>query len=66
MCNCCVCAQRPRKLSRRPAASPQVIIELDSRFLTELTHTAAMFAELFEPGGRKRLVKVWPNMASVG
>ena len=33
-------------------------MELDSRFLTELTHTAALYAELFEPGGRKRLVKV--------
>lgn len=37
----------------------KVIVELDSRFLTELTHTAAMYAQLFEPGGRKRLVKVW-------
>lgn len=36
----------------------KVIVELDSRFLTELMHTAALYAELFEPGGRKRLVKV--------
>ena len=36
----------------------KVIVELDSRFLTELTHTAAIYAQLFEPGGRKRLVKV--------
>lgn len=35
-----------------------VIVELDGRFITEVTHTAAMFAELFPPGGRKRLVKV--------
>ncbi len=36
----------------------RVIVELNSRFITELTHTAATFAELFEPAGRKRLVKV--------
>lgn len=35
-----------------------VIVELDGRFITETTHTAALFAELFPPGGRKRLVKV--------
>lgn len=35
-----------------------VIVELDGRFITEITHTAALFAELFPPGGRKRLVKV--------
>ncbi|GAB4820337.1 hypothetical protein N2152v2_007383 [Parachlorella kessleri] len=36
----------------------KVIVELDSRFLTELTHTAAIYAQLFEPGGRQRLVKM--------
>ena len=35
-----------------------VIVELDGRFITEIMHTAALFAELFPPGGRKRLVKV--------
>lgn len=35
-----------------------VIVELDGKFITELTHTAALFAELFPPGGRKRLIKV--------
>lgn len=42
-----------------------VIVELDGRFITEITHTAALFAELFPPGGRKRLVKVrqrWGEM----
>lgn len=44
-----------------PAALPslhRVVVELDGRFITEITHTAALFAELFPPGGRKRLVKV--------
>ncbi len=35
-----------------------VVVQLDSKFITEITHTAALFAELFPPGGRKRLVKV--------
>lgn len=35
-----------------------VLIGVDSRFLSELTHTSALYSELFEPGGRKRLVKV--------
>ena len=37
-----------------------VIVALDGRFITEITHTAALFAQLFPPGGRKRLVKVPP------
>ncbi|KAL4420694.1 hypothetical protein ABPG75_010350 [Micractinium tetrahymenae] len=36
----------------------RVIVELDGKFITELTHTAALFAELFPPGGRKRLIKM--------
>lgn len=35
-----------------------VAVALDTRFLTELTHTAASFGELFEPDGRPRLLKV--------
>lgn len=35
-----------------------VVVQLDGRFITEITHTAGLFAQLFPPGGRKRLVKV--------
>ena len=35
-----------------------VVVQLDGKFITEITHTAALFAELFPPGGRKRLIKV--------
>ena len=43
---------------RRLPTLHAVIVELDGRFITELTHTAALFSELFEAAGRKRLVKV--------
>jgi hypothetical protein len=40
-----------------------VVVQLDGKFITEITHTAALFAELFPPGGRKRLIKVRPPVA---
>ncbi|KAK9813244.1 hypothetical protein WJX72_011382 [[Myrmecia] bisecta] len=43
---------------RQPPALARFVVELDQRFLTELAHTAALFNELFEPSGRKRLLKV--------
>eukprot|EP00887_Chlorella_sp_A99_P007202 scaffold2.g7202.t1 len=35
----------------------QVIITLNSAFMTELTQTAGLFGQLFEAGGRQRLVR---------
>ena len=43
---------------REPPALQKFAVELDQRFLTELAHTAALFSELFEPSGRKKLLKV--------
>ena len=42
----------------QPPALQKYAVELDQRFLTELAHTAALFSELFEPSGRKKLLKV--------
>ncbi len=41
-----------------PPGLQRFIVELDQRFLTELAQTAALFEELFEASGRKRLIKV--------
>lgn len=41
-----------------PPGLQRFVVELDQRFLTELAQTAALFEELFEAGGRKRLIKV--------
>lgn len=41
-----------------PPALERFVVELDQRFLTELAHTAALFGELFEQSGRRRLLKV--------
>ncbi|KAI3430892.1 hypothetical protein D9Q98_009301 [Chlorella vulgaris] len=35
-----------------------VVVQLDGKFISEITHTAALFAQLFPPGGRKRLVQM--------
>jgi hypothetical protein len=42
-----------------------VVVQLDGKFITEITHTAALFAQLFPPGGRKRLVQVWRVAAAL-
>ena len=44
--------------ARAPPALERFVVELDQRFLTELAHTAALFGELFEQSGRRRLLKV--------
>ena len=41
-----------------PPPLQRFAVELDQRFITELAHTAALFSELFEPSGRKKLLKV--------
>jgi len=40
-----------------PPRLERFVVELDQRFLTELAHTAALFGELFEQSGRRRLLK---------
>jgi hypothetical protein len=35
-----------------------LVADLDERFLSELCHTARLFDELFEPTGRRALLKV--------
>ena len=40
-----------------PPPLQRFAVELDQRFITELAHTAALFSELFEPSGRKKLLK---------
>lgn len=42
----------------RPPPLQRFAVELDQRFITELAHTAALFSELFELSGRKKLLKV--------
>lgn len=49
--------------SRELPSLHAVVVQLDGKFITEITHTAALFAELFPPGGRKRLIKVRPLVA---
>lgn len=44
--------------NNEPPSLQKFAVELDQRFLTELAHTAALFSELFEPSGRKKLLKV--------
>ena len=41
-----------------PPPLQRFAVELDQRFITEMAHTAALFSELFEPSGRKKLLKV--------
>jgi len=41
-----------------PPPLQRFAVELDQRFITEMAHTAALFSELFEPSGRKTLLKV--------
>lgn len=48
-----------------PPALQKFAVELDQRFLTELAHTAALFSELFEPSGRKKLLKVTVSVATL-
>ncbi len=42
----------------RPATLAGFVVALDERFLTQLAHTGANFADLFPREGRKQLVKV--------
>ena len=42
----------------RPATLAGFVVALDERFLTQLAHTGANFADLFPRAGRKQLVKV--------
>jgi hypothetical protein len=51
-------AMFPAETDGAPPSLHDVVVQLDGRFITEITHTAALFAQLFPPGGRKRLVKV--------
>jgi len=44
-----------------PPPLQRFAVELDQRFITEMAHTAALFSELFEPSGRKTLLKVSPS-----
>lgn len=41
-----------------PPPLQRFAVELDQRFITELAHTAALFSELFQPSGRKKLLTV--------
>ena len=49
---------------QQPPALQKFAVELDQRLLTELAHTAALFSELFEPSGRKKLLKVTTSVTT--
>lgn len=42
----------------KPPSLSRFVVELDQRFLTELTHTTVLFNELFDQSGRRQLLKV--------
>lgn len=42
----------------KPPSLARFAVELDQRFLTELTHTTVLFNELFDQSGRRQLLKV--------
>ena len=48
-----------------PPPLQRFAVELDQRFITEMAHTAALFSELFEPSGRKTLLKVSTGLESL-
>ncbi len=48
-----------------PPPLQRFAVELDQRFITEMAHTAALFSELFEPSGRKTLLKVSAGLESL-
>ncbi|CAL8469580.1 g9121 [Coccomyxa elongata] len=41
----------------KPPSLSRFVVELDQRFLTELTHTTVLFNELFDQSGRRQLLK---------
>jgi hypothetical protein len=46
----------------KPPSLTRFAVELDQRFLTELTHTTVLFNELFDQSGRRQLLKASPDM----
>ena len=46
----------------KPPSLTRFAVELDQRFLTELTHTTVLFNELFDQSGRRQLLKAWSTV----